>query len=93
MTRKKIETSRFINRVYHFLHEQVFHTTVVSPKLLHQCLGHTSLSTLGQIKTISFEFFFFSSSIVCSQAKKTRLTFLKSDTITSACFDLIHCDI
>ena len=71
-------------------------TTTSSPDLWHARLGHLSLSHLqllaskDHLGSIQFQNFDCTS---CHFGKKTKLPFNKSDSFSSAPFDLIHSDI
>lgn len=63
--------------------------------LWHRRLGHVPLNKLRQLSLISSQCndFTFDSCITCSQAKKTRLSFPKSQSSSHQSFDLIHIDV
>ena len=71
-------------------------TTTSSPDLWHARLGHPSLSRLqllasqGHLCSVQFQKFDCTS---CHFGKQTKLPFNKSDSFSSAPFDLIHSDI
>ena len=71
-------------------------TTTSSPDLWHARLGHPSLSRLqllasqGHLGSVQFSKFDCTS---CHFGKQTKLPFNKSDSFSSAPFDLIHSDI
>ena len=71
-------------------------TTTSSPNLWHARLGHPSLSHLqllasqSHLGSVQFQKFDCTS---CHFGKQTKLPFNKSDTFSSAPFDLIHFDI
>ena len=71
-------------------------TTTSSPDLWHAHLGHPSLSRLqllasqGHLGLVQFQKFDCTS---CHFGKQTKLPFNKSDSFSSAPFDLIHSDI
>ena len=71
-------------------------TATPSPDLWYACLGHPSLSHLhllasqGHLGLVQFQKFDCTS---CHFGKQTKLPFNKSDSFSSAPFDLIHSDI
>ena len=71
-------------------------TTTSSPDLWHARLGHPSLSHLqllasqGHLGLVQFQKFDCTS---CHFGKQTKLPFSKSNSFSSAPFDLIHSDI
>ena len=71
-------------------------TTTSSPNLWHARLGHPSLSCLqllasqGHLGSVQFQKFDCTS---CHFGKQTKLPFNKSDSFSSAPFDLIHSNI
>ena len=70
--------------------------TTLSPDFWHSCLGHVSLSFLqllasqGHLGSVSFQKF---DCMSCQFGKKTKLPFTKSDSISSAPFNLVHSDV
>ncbi|KAF5767488.1 putative RNA-directed DNA polymerase [Helianthus annuus] len=68
---------------------------VVTSDMWHKRLGHAGDEKLSQINFLN-NFSFKNSDDVCDSCMKSKLTrkpFPISTTKTSACFDLIHCDI
>ena len=71
-------------------------TATPSPDLWHARLGHPSLSRLqllvsqGHLGSVQFQKF---DCTFCHFGKQTKLPFNKSDSFSSASFDLIHFDI
>lgn len=94
MLRKEIELGKLPDAVYNFSQGQVNHTFVVPLQLLHQCLGHSSISVLRQFHGFSHALnSSFHDCFICFQAKQSQTSFPLSNTHANTLFDLIHCDV
>ncbi|CAH9110065.1 unnamed protein product [Cuscuta epithymum] len=95
-SRKLIGMGRFCNGLYYLESPEgkgAAMSAVLNTDLWHQRLGHASD---GKLQYITFLKGFRNNSNFCDpclRAKQTRLSFPKSTSKTTWCFELIHCDI
>lgn len=100
-SRMPIGLGKFQHGVYYFrpVTQQILSnamSTVASPFVLHQRLGHPSSQALSYISnstSLSNIKKCLDSCDVCPRAKQTRSVFALSDNKAAEIFDLIHCDL
>ena len=105
LTGKLLGTGRKTGRLFelcnlqipsHMVSSSVAATTTLSPDLWHSRLGHASLSRLqllasqSHLGSVNFDKF---DCMSCQFGKQTKLPFNKSDSFSSAPFDLVHSDV
>ncbi|KAL2941869.1 Retrovirus-related Pol polyprotein from transposon TNT 1-94 [Bienertia sinuspersici] len=67
---------------------------VVSPELWHKRLGHPSNKALQSLPFVSASSVILNKACdVCHQVKQTRDKFYESDSRSTRCFKMIHCDL
>lgn len=77
-----------------FLHTVNLTSKDVSMETWHTRLGHISYKNLSHIKNIGVSCKDMNKVCeICPLAKQKRASFPISTSISSACFDMIHCDI
>lgn len=94
MPRKRIRLGRLAHGVYNLLQAQANHKSFISLNLLHQSLGHPSISVMKQLPGLCNNLY---SSLcdcfICFHAKQTRHPFSLSNKHSSNIFYLVHSDV